>query len=168
MCDSSPADIDNSIKPIQDALVGVVLADDFQVTDVDSHRRFLSGQNGYEVIVEPSSHQLPFNLGHYQPALIGLRIEPALLYLWSTVEAILRKRAIAQNLPIARFPQDTLLNHMYSRGELSIDEFDEMKAMPQKRNAIAHGLVTFLETDEIEEVLTVTRSLVTQWQSTDH
>ncbi len=42
LCDDSPTDIDNIIKPIQDALVGVVLADDFQVTDVDSHRRFLS------------------------------------------------------------------------------------------------------------------------------
>jgi crossover junction endodeoxyribonuclease RusA len=44
LCDDSPADIDNIIKPIQDALVGVVLADDIQVTDVDSHRRFLTDQ----------------------------------------------------------------------------------------------------------------------------
>ena len=32
----------NIIKPIQDALIGVVFADDSQVSDVDSHRRFLS------------------------------------------------------------------------------------------------------------------------------
>ncbi|MEO0396957.1 MAG: RusA family crossover junction endodeoxyribonuclease [Cyanobacteria bacterium P01_A01_bin.137] len=42
LCDDAPADIDNVIKPIQDALIGIVFADDFQVTDVDSHRRFLS------------------------------------------------------------------------------------------------------------------------------
>lgn len=42
LCDDSPADIDNIIKPIQDALVGVVYADDSLVSDVDSHRRFLS------------------------------------------------------------------------------------------------------------------------------
>lgn len=42
LCDSSPADIDNIIKPIQDALVGLVFDDDSQVSDVDSHRRFLS------------------------------------------------------------------------------------------------------------------------------
>lgn len=41
LCDDSPADIDNIIKPIQDALVGIVLADDALVSDVDSHRRFL-------------------------------------------------------------------------------------------------------------------------------
>lgn len=37
-----PADIDNIIKPIQDALVGVVYRDDGAVCDVDSHRRLLA------------------------------------------------------------------------------------------------------------------------------
>lgn len=36
------ADVDNIIKPIQDALVGLVYDDDFSVCDVDCHRRFLS------------------------------------------------------------------------------------------------------------------------------
>lgn len=36
------ADVDNIIKPIQDALVGMVYEDDFDVCDVDCHRRFLS------------------------------------------------------------------------------------------------------------------------------
>ncbi len=44
LCDDSPADIDNIIKPIQDALVGVVFADDSLISDVDSHRRFLSDE----------------------------------------------------------------------------------------------------------------------------
>ena len=42
LCDSSQADIDNIIKPIQDALVGLIFEDDFLVSDVDSHRRFLA------------------------------------------------------------------------------------------------------------------------------
>jgi Holliday junction resolvase RusA-like endonuclease len=37
-----PADADNIIKPIQDALVGMVYKDDFSVCDIDCHRRFLS------------------------------------------------------------------------------------------------------------------------------
>ncbi|MEB3163892.1 MAG: RusA family crossover junction endodeoxyribonuclease [Prochlorothrix sp.] len=41
-CGDSPADIDNIIKPIQDALKGVVYADDAQITDADSHRRSLA------------------------------------------------------------------------------------------------------------------------------
>lgn len=37
------ADADNIIKPIQDALVGPVLADDRLVVDVESHRRLITG-----------------------------------------------------------------------------------------------------------------------------
>ncbi|MFD1468653.1 RusA family crossover junction endodeoxyribonuclease [Hymenobacter caeli] len=41
-CGDRPSDIDNIIKPIQDALVGLVYVDDTYVTDVDSHRRALT------------------------------------------------------------------------------------------------------------------------------
>lgn len=41
LCGEAPPDIDNIIKPIQDALAGLVYEDDNLVTDVDSHRRFL-------------------------------------------------------------------------------------------------------------------------------
>ncbi len=41
LCDVDAADIDNIIKPIQDALVGVVMPDDNLVSDVDSHGRLL-------------------------------------------------------------------------------------------------------------------------------
>jgi crossover junction endodeoxyribonuclease RusA len=39
--DSAPIDVDNVIKPIQDALLAVAYSDDVLVTDVDSHRRYL-------------------------------------------------------------------------------------------------------------------------------
>ena len=42
LCDDSPPDTDNIIKPIQDALIGFVYEDDSLIADVDSHRRFLS------------------------------------------------------------------------------------------------------------------------------
>jgi hypothetical protein len=41
--DTDPADIDNIIKPIQDALVGLVYSDDSLITDVEAHRRSLFG-----------------------------------------------------------------------------------------------------------------------------
>lgn len=40
--DTDPVDTDNIIKPIQDALIGLVYEDDSLVTDVESHRRSLS------------------------------------------------------------------------------------------------------------------------------
>ena len=42
LCDQAPPDIDNIIKPIQEALVGLVFIDDSLIGDVDSHRRFLN------------------------------------------------------------------------------------------------------------------------------
>lgn len=41
--DRDPVDIDNIIKPIQDALVGLIYEDDVLITDVDAHRRPLTG-----------------------------------------------------------------------------------------------------------------------------
>ena len=40
--DSSP-DVDNIIKPIQDALIGVVFNDDDQVVDTKSRKRLIDG-----------------------------------------------------------------------------------------------------------------------------
>jgi hypothetical protein len=42
LCNTSPVDIDNIIKPIQDALETVVYPADEFITDVDSHRRLFT------------------------------------------------------------------------------------------------------------------------------
>jgi Holliday junction resolvase RusA-like endonuclease len=42
LCRDNPPDTDNIIKPIQDALNELVYEDDKLVSDVESHRRFLS------------------------------------------------------------------------------------------------------------------------------
>jgi len=42
ICRDNPPDTDNIIKPIQDALNNLVYEDDRLVSDVESHRRFLS------------------------------------------------------------------------------------------------------------------------------
>lgn len=42
LCRDNPPDTDNIIKPIQDALNKLVYEDDRLISDVESHRRFLS------------------------------------------------------------------------------------------------------------------------------
>jgi hypothetical protein len=42
LCEESPPDTDNIVKPIQDALVGLVFSDDSLIADVECHRRFLN------------------------------------------------------------------------------------------------------------------------------
>ncbi len=41
--DGDPLDTDNMIKPICDALVGLVYEDDGQIDDTEAHRRSLNG-----------------------------------------------------------------------------------------------------------------------------
>jgi crossover junction endodeoxyribonuclease RusA len=45
--EGAPLDVDNMLKPIQDALCGIVYADDSQLTDTHGHLRDLNG--GYRV-----------------------------------------------------------------------------------------------------------------------
>lgn len=40
LCRTDPPDTDNIIKPIQDALATIVMANDNRITDVESHRRY--------------------------------------------------------------------------------------------------------------------------------
>jgi len=49
--DDAPVDVDNIIKPILDALTGLIYDDDVLITDVESHRRSLAGS--FEVAKYP-------------------------------------------------------------------------------------------------------------------
>ncbi len=48
--------------------------------------------------------------------------EGAFLLLWVIIEALLRRRAEEVSIPIERSPTVSLIKHMYSQGELSIQE----------------------------------------------
>jgi crossover junction endodeoxyribonuclease RusA len=52
LCGLLPPDADNIVKPIQDALKGLVYSDDVLVADVDCHRRFLD--EGIDITHLPS------------------------------------------------------------------------------------------------------------------
>lgn len=41
LCEEDPADINNLIKPVQDALIGLIYADDNLVVDVQGHLRMV-------------------------------------------------------------------------------------------------------------------------------
>jgi len=194
--------------------------------------------DGYQVVVEPSTKELPFDLGQYRPGLIATKddggiiieikpslnrlpvepfqkiaeqiamhrgwrfvlvtlddenevvlatnklpswyeltnkvnklnrliqeslFEPALLFLWSILEAAFRKRSIEQHIPIERFPISTLLNHIYSNGEISITEFDLFKDCLMLRDKIAHGMFVPVELDSVKEATDRLNVLLNQW-----
>lgn len=53
---------------------------------------------------------------------------------------MLRLQATRISLPIERFPTAGVLDHMYSHGELSMQQYDRAMEMLDLRNAVAHGL----------------------------
>ena len=48
LCNTDPVDVDNIVKPIQDALIGLIYVDDILITDVETRRRPLTGT--YDVV----------------------------------------------------------------------------------------------------------------------
>ncbi len=92
-------------------------------------------------------------------------LEPALLFLFSLIEAMLRKRAITQSIPVERLPFLKLLKHLYSNGELSPIDFDFLSQIYKERNKVAHGLNNTISTTELTELLKITNTLFQQWRT---
>ena len=63
----------------------------------------------------------------------------AFLSLWAIFEAMLRRRAAQVSIPVERFPTSSLIKHLYSQGELSIEQFDTAMALQSVRNRLVHG-----------------------------
>lgn len=111
----------------------------------------------------PSWESLKSKLISVEALIKNSMIEPALLYLWGIVEVVLRKRAIIQNIPIENFSMKKILNHMYSSGEISMDELEMIRSLFEKRNRIAHGLIVSLDKNDVENLFHTALSLVNQW-----
>jgi hypothetical protein len=111
----------------------------------------------------PSWVELNARLVKLDELVQGSFLEPSFLYLWSILEAALRKRAIIQNIPISRFPTKKLLNHTYSSGEISMSDFDLFTSYLEVRNRIAHGLVAPIDSEILKLVQNSVQILVEKW-----
>lgn len=90
-------------------------------------------------------------------------LEGALLYLSSIVQAALRLRALDQHIPIERLPSATLLNHMYSQGEVSVSQIDFFRVLMTKSSRIAHGANEVIEPALAHALLDAVRELLADW-----
>lgn len=90
-------------------------------------------------------------------------LEAGLLYLWSIFEAALRKRAIEQNIPVERFPASMLLNHMYSQGEVSVDQLDSFRDFMSQCDRIAHGANETIVPNTARTLAGAVRELLIDW-----
>ncbi|MEG4331113.1 hypothetical protein QUB40_04040 [Microcoleus sp. AT9_A2] len=89
--------------------------------------------------------------------------EGAFLSLWGTIEALLRKRAEEVTIPIERFPTVSLIKHMYSQGELSIEEYDQAMLLLSVRNRFIHGFEAPEANESVSELLALVNELISLW-----
>lgn len=93
------------------------------------------------------------------------QVEVAFLLAWRTFEAILRRQAVDTHLPIENFPTSSLINHLYSQGELSIEQFDEVTKLNTARNLFVHGYQTDNLTEPAKRLIALVDELLAMWFS---
>ncbi len=69
-------------------------------------------------------------------------LEAAFLSLWAITEALMRRQAEQALIPIERFPTVSLIKHLYTQGELSIEQYDKAMSLVDVRNRLVHGFQT--------------------------
>lgn len=89
--------------------------------------------------------------------------EGAFLSLWGIIEALLRRRAEEVTIPIERFPTVSLIKHMYSQGELSIEEYDRAMLLLSVRNRFIHGFEAPEVNESVSELLALVNELISLW-----
>lgn len=65
--------------------------------------------------------------------------DAAFFVLWATVEAVLRKTAECEGVPVERLPTADMLAGAYTFGSLSLERYDRLRAALTLRNRVAHG-----------------------------
>lgn len=89
--------------------------------------------------------------------------EGAFLSLWMVLEAAMRQQAKQVSIPIERFPTLSLINHLYSQGELSIEQFDRVKLLQTVRNRFVHGYQTPNLSEPTKQLQELVNELLALW-----
>jgi uncharacterized protein YutE (UPF0331/DUF86 family) len=78
-------------------------------------------------------------------------------------EAMMRKQAEQASIPIERFPTSSLIKHLYSQGELSIEQFDKTTELLTVRNQLVHGYQSQNLDKEVVELQKLVSELLELW-----
>jgi hypothetical protein len=90
--------------------------------------------------------------------------EAAFLFLWSTLEGMMRRRSIESAIPIGRLMPLAMTSHLYSQGELSRLQFHRIKDLISSRNRAAHGYHDPQLEEGARELLLLVRELANEWK----
>ena len=99
-----------------------------------------------------------------QKFLVIGEVEVAFLYLWGVLEAAMRRQARQVAIPIERFPANSLINHLYSQGELSMEQFDQVRVIQTIRDRLIHGYQIPNLDEPTKQLQVVVNELITIWK----
>jgi hypothetical protein len=90
--------------------------------------------------------------------------EASFLFLWSTLEGMMRRRSSQSDIPIERMTPLAMTNHFYSQGELSREQFHQIKEFVSIRNRAVHGFRDPQIGEGAKKLLLLVRELASEWQ----
>jgi hypothetical protein len=91
--------------------------------------------------------------------------DAALLLLWTAFEAAMRRQAQEIHIPVERLPISVLLKHLYSNGELSMNQYDRVMRYLQTRNQAVHGYEVEGLDEASDDLRSLLNEVLTDWVS---
>ena len=76
----------------------------------------------------------------------------------------MRRRSMDLLIPIERLTPLAMINHLYSQGELSREQFHAAKELVSIRNRVVHGYRDSQQDVGANKLLLLVRELANEWQ----
>jgi hypothetical protein len=99
-----------------------------------------------------------------QRFLVAGEVEVAFFYSWGVLEAAMRQAAKNAAIPIENLPANSLINHLYSQGELSIEQFDRARTIQETRDRLGHGYQTPNLMEQTNQLQKLVDELIAMWK----
>jgi hypothetical protein len=91
--------------------------------------------------------------------------ELATPYLWNAIVALLRHKDDGAAAPRSGLSDRSLINRLYTLGELSSEEYETLRRWEELRNRAVHDLGFIADTEEVVEMLSFAERLLSDLKS---
>jgi REase_AHJR-like len=86
--------------------------------------------------------------------------ELSIPYFWNALISVLRLRASRESVPFVELTDRSLINHLYTMGLISSDDYEKLKEWNHLRNEVVHSVTFQVDPASIEELSHFTRNLI--------
>ncbi len=155
----------------------------FRHTPIDKFReiaQMLSQREGWNFLLETGDPVVPENLIEKDAEILSWNsiieklpkaamllqskdYELACIYTWVLLEASLRNIARDASIPVLNSSTHSVINHLYSQGEISFEQFNSFITAQKMRNKIVHGYEAQGIDSTAMAILKETEEIVKTW-----